>query len=79
MTFGRHYALASEKFDDAIKYIDDSIAKLQKVRENLLGSKNNLRLAQRDTEDLTIRKLTYKNPTMKEKFEEARRKEGGIE
>jgi hypothetical protein len=79
MTFGRHYALASEKFDDAIKYIDDSIAKLQKVRENLLGSKNNLRLAQRDTEDLTIRKLTYKNPTMKEKFEEARRKESGIE
>ena len=44
-----------------------------KIKENLLGSENNLRLAQQDTEDLTIRKLTYKNPTMKAKFDEARK------
>ena len=71
--FGRHYELASKKFDDAIKQIDDTIAKLLKVKESLLGSENNLRLANQDTEDLTIRKLTYKNPTMKAKFDEARK------
>ena len=75
--FGRHYELASKKFDDAIKQIDDTIAKLLKVKENLLGSENNLRLANQDTEELTIRKLTYNNPTMKAKFDEAR-KENGI-
>ena len=73
--FGRHYELASKKFDDAIKQIDDTIAKLLKVKENLLGSENNLRLANQDTEELTIRKLTYKNPTMKAKFDEARKTE----
>ena len=71
--FGRHYELASKKFDDAIKQIDYTIAKLIKVKENLLGSENNLRLANQDTEELTIRKLTYKNPTMKAKFDEARK------
>lgn len=70
--FSRHYELASKKFDDAVKQIDDTIAKLQKIKENLLGSENNLRLANQDTEELTIRKLTYKNPTMKQKFEKAR-------
>ena len=75
--FGRHYELASKKFEDAVKQIDDTIAKLLKVKENLLGSENNLRLATQDTEDLTIRKLTYKNPTMKQKFEEARQVEMG--
>ena len=75
--FGRHYELASKKFEDAVKQIDDTIAKLLKVKENLLGSENNLRLATQDTEDLTIRKLTYKNPTMKQKFEEARQAEMG--
>lgn len=73
--FGRHYELASKKFADAIKDIDATIAKLQKVREELIGSENNLRLANQDTEDLSIRKLTYKNPTMKVKFDEARRKQ----
>ena len=72
--FGRHYELASRKFDDAVRQIDDTIAKLLKIKENLLGSENNLRLAQQDTEELTIRKLTYKNPTMKAKFDEARKK-----
>ena len=71
--FGRHYELASRKFEDAVKQIDDTIAKLLKVKENLLGSENNLRLAQQDTEDLTIRKLTFKNPTMKMMFDEARK------
>lgn len=70
--FGRHYELASRKFNDAIKQIDDTIAKLQKVKENLLGSGTNLRLANSDTEDLTIKKLTRGNPTMKQKFDEAR-------
>lgn len=70
--FGRHYELASKKFSDAIKQIDDTIAKLQKVRESLTGSEKNLRLAQQDTEGLTIRRLTYNNPTMRAKFDEAR-------
>ncbi len=73
--FGRHYQLASAKFDAAIKDIDATITKLQKVRDELVGSQNNLRLANQDTEELTIRKLTYKNPTMKAKFDEARKSE----
>lgn len=77
--FGRHYELASKKFGDAIKDIDATIAKLQKVREELVGSENNLRLANQDTDDLTIRKLTYKNPTMKAKFDEARKSNEPIE
>ncbi|HIR72222.1 MAG TPA: DUF2130 domain-containing protein [Candidatus Coprenecus pullicola] len=70
--FGRHYTKSAEKFEEAIKYIDDTITKLQKLKSSLLGSENNLRLANQDVQDLTIRKLTYKNPTMKQKFEEAR-------
>ena len=77
--FGRHYELASKKFDEAVKQIDDTISKLLKIKENLLGSENNLRLAQQDTEDLTIRKLTYKNPTMKAKFDEARKVNSPVE
>lgn len=77
--FGRHYELASRKFEDAVKQIDDTIAKLLKVKENLLGSENNLRLASQDTEELTIRRLTYKNPTMKAKFDEARKANNAIE
>ena len=76
--FGRHYELASKKFDEAVKQIDDTIAKLLKIKENLLGSENNLRLAQQDTQDLTIRKLTFRNPTMKAKFEEARKDDDSI-
>ena len=51
---------------------DAAIKKLQKVRDELVSSENNLRLANKDTDELTIRKLTYKNPTMKAKFDEAR-------
>ena len=70
--FGRNYRLASEKFKTAIDEIDKSIAHLQKMKEALLGSENNLRLANDKAEDLTIKKLTRGNPTMKAKFDEAR-------
>ena len=73
LKFVRHYELYSNKFKDAIKHIDDTIIKLQKVRDELISSENNLRLATQDTEALTIRKLTYNNPTMKAKFDEARK------
>lgn len=70
--FGRNYRLASEKFQDAIKQIDNSIAALEKTKAALLGSENNLRLAHEKAEDLTIKRLTKGNPTMAEKFEKAR-------
>lgn len=70
--FGRNYRLASEKFKKAIEEIDKSIDHLQKIREALIGSENNLRLANDKAEDLTIKKLTRGNPTMKAKFDEAR-------
>ena len=70
--FGRNYRLASEKFQLAIDEIDKSIAHLQKIKEALIGSENNLRLANDKADNLTIKKLTRGNPTMKEKFEEAR-------
>ena len=71
--FGKNYRLASEKFQTAIDEIDKTIEHLQKVRNALVGSEDNLRLANKKAENLTIRKLTYKNPTMKAKFEEARK------
>lgn len=70
--FGRNYRLASEKFKTAIDEIDKSIAHLQKIKDALLGSENNLRLANDKAQDLTIKKLTRNNPTMKQKFDEAR-------
>lgn len=70
--FGRNYRLASEKFQKAIDEIDKSIDHLQKIKEALIGSENNLRLANDKAEDLTIKKLTRGNPTMKEKFDQAR-------
>lgn len=70
--FGRHYELASRKFKDAIDDIDATIKKLQKIKDELTSSENNLRLANKDTEDLEIRRLTRGNPTMTAKFEEAR-------
>ena len=70
--FGRNYRLASEKFQAAIKEIDNSISHLQKIKEALIGSENNLRLANDKAEDLTIKKLTRGNPTMKKMFDEAR-------
>lgn len=71
--FAGHYQKASEKFNKAIEEIDKTIKSLQKMKDNLLSSENYLRLANNDTEELSIKKLTRGNPTMKEKFEEARR------
>ena len=70
--FGRNYTLASDRFQKAIDEIDKTIDHLQKVKDNLLASENNLRLANNKLDDLTIKKLTWKNPTMQEKFAEAR-------
>jgi hypothetical protein len=72
--FANNYRLASEKFQRAIEEIDKSIDHLQKIKANLLGSENNLRIANNKAEELTIKKLTYQNPTMKAKFDEARKK-----
>jgi len=71
--FAKNYDLASRKFHNAIDAIDKSIAQLQKVKEELQGSENNLRLANDKADGLTIKKLTKGNPTMAAKFEEARR------
>ena len=71
-SFGRNYRLASEKFATAIESIDKSIAQLQKTKENLLRSEDNLRIANGKAEDLTIKRLTRGNPTMAQKFEELR-------
>ena len=70
--FGKNYRLASEHFQAAISEIDKSIERLQKVKNELLGSENNLRLAHDKAENLTIRKLIYGNPTMQEKFRQAK-------
>ena len=77
--FGRNYELASRKFKDAIEEIDKARKALQKTKEALLSSENNLRLANEKADGLTIKKLTYKNPTMKAKFEEARAAAGADE
>ena len=68
--FARNYDLASRKFKDAIDGIDKTIKELEKTKAALLSSENNLRLANEKTEDLTIKKLTHGNPTMKAKFDE---------
>ncbi|MDY2777069.1 MAG: DUF2130 domain-containing protein [Collinsella sp.] len=70
--FGKNYELASRKFASAIDEIDKTIDHLQKVKENLLSSDRGLRLANDKAQDLTIRKLTWGNKTMKAKFDEAR-------
>ncbi len=77
--FGRNYTLASDRFQKAIDEIDKTIDHLQKVKDNLLASENNLRLANNKLDDLTIKKLTWKNPTMAAKFaelEEKKKQEG---
>lgn len=71
--FARNYDLASRKFKTAIDEIDKTITHLQKTKDALLSSENNLRLANNKADDLTIKKLTYNNPTMKEKFNEIKK------
>ena len=68
--FARNYRLASDKFRTAIEEIDKTIDHLEKTKKALLSSEDNLRLANNKAEDLTIKKLTRKNPTMAKKFEE---------
>ncbi|RYX04900.1 DUF2130 domain-containing protein [Legionella pneumophila] len=70
--FARNYELASKKFKTAIEEIDKTIDHLQKTKDALLGSENNLRLANNKAEDLTVKKLTKGNPTMAAKFAEIR-------
>jgi len=68
--FGKNYDLASRKFQTAIDEIDKSIDHLQKTKDALLGTDRNLRLANNKAQDVTIKKLTRRNPTMADKFEE---------
>lgn len=76
--FGRNYEIASRKFQTAIDEIDKTISHLQKTKEALLSSENNLRLANKKAEGLTIKRLTRGNPTMKAAFDEVEtvRKDG---
>lgn len=76
--FARNYDLASRKFQTAIDEIDKTIDHLQKTKEALLGSERNLRLANDKAQDLTIKKLTRKNPTMKAKFAALKKGENAL-
>ena len=73
--FARNYDLASRQFKTAIDEIDKSMKNLQKTKEALLSSVNRLRLANNKAEELTIKKLTYNNHTMKAKFDNMKKKE----
>lgn len=73
--FAKNYELASRKFNGAIEEIDKAIDRLTKVKENLLSSENNLRLANKKLDDVTVKKLCKNNPTMTEKFEALKEKE----
>lgn len=77
--FGRNWRLASEGFEEAVKRIDEAIKDLEKTKEALYKSANNLRLANDKAEDLTIKKLTRGNPTMTAKFEALKDEGGGAE
>ena len=68
--FARNYELASRQFKTAIDEIDKTMNHLQKTKDTLLSSVNNLRLANNKADDLTIKKLTHGNPTMREKFDD---------
>ena len=74
--FARNYELASKKFKTAIDEIDKTITHLQKTKDALLGSENNLRLANNKADNITVKKLTKKNPTMAAMFEELKDADG---
>ena len=74
--FARNYDLASRRFETAIEEIDKSIKHLQKTKEALQSADNNLRLANNKAQDVTIKKLTRKNPTMAEKFRDLAGEQG---
>lgn len=71
--FAKNYVSAASHFEKAIEEIDKSIARMEKVKQELRTSGNQLRLANQKADGLTIKKLTYGNPTMKAKFDEARK------
>lgn len=73
--FARNYELASKKFNEAIDDIDKTIKYLEKTKEALLSSENNLRLANNKATDLTVKRLTKNNPTMQAKFRELKENE----
>ena len=66
--FGKNYSLASKRFETAINEIDKSINHLQKTKDALLGADRNLRLANDKAQEVTVKRLTRNNPTMREKF-----------
>ena len=70
--FNKNYNLASQRFNSAIEEIDKTIDHLNKVKEGLLGADRNLRLANDKAQDLSIKKLTRNNPTMKEAFDKVK-------
>ena len=78
-SFARNYELASKKFKIAIDEIDKTIDHLQKTKDALLGSENNLRIANNKADDLTVKKLTRGNPTMAAKFAELTRDDNLVE
>ena len=71
--FGRNYEIASKKFKSAVEEIDKSISHLNKIKDALLGSENQLRLANNKAQDVTIRRLTRNNETMKAKFDQVKK------
>ena len=71
--FSKNYLSASNHFEKAIEEIDKSITRMQKVKQELTTSENQLRLANQKAEGLTIKKLTYGNPTMKAKFDDVKK------
>ncbi|MDR0198806.1 MAG: DUF2130 domain-containing protein [Methanomassiliicoccaceae archaeon] len=77
--FSRNYRIAGERFQEAIENIDKTMRQLQKTKDALLASENQLRLANDKAEDITVKKLTKGNPTMERKFEEAKRDKNGGE
>ena len=74
-SFGKNYALASKRFDTAITEIDKSINHLQKTKDALIGADRNLRLANDKAQEVSVKRLTRNNPTMREKFNSIRTSE----
>jgi hypothetical protein len=72
-TFGKNYELAGRRFSEAIDGIDKTIKQLEKTKQALLSSENNLRLANNKAQDLTIKKLTKNAPSVAQKFDEINR------
>ena len=74
-SFGKNYTLASKRFETAINEIDKSINHLQKTKDALLGADRNLRLANDKAQDVSVKRLTRNNPTMRDKFDSIRNNE----